>query len=175
MRRWYLALACLLAACTAEPETVAGDGAGGGAADGYVFEDPEELATATPPPEDTTDAGALEPLAPLDDVSPKDTPQDTLAETGGPEKIDERPRRPDANAERRRKCERRGGRFAKTGAGLFVCVEQARDGGKACKTAKDCRTGLCLARSNTCSPVAPLLGCHDLISPSGKASNICVE
>jgi hypothetical protein len=72
-------------------------------------------------------------------------------------------------------CEDRGGRFGKGGlSGGFVCYQETRDANQSCSTKSDCE-GLCLARSRTCSPVIPFLGCHEVIGVSGRRSTICIN
>lgn len=72
-------------------------------------------------------------------------------------------------------CLKRGGEFhllAKTGA--YVCLSRPRDAGKACSAESDCE-GACLARSGTCAPVMPLVGCHEVLTRSGTRVTECVE
>ena len=72
-------------------------------------------------------------------------------------------------------CEKKGGHFTPTGAnGTMTCVYQTRDAGKRCGKAGDCQ-GLCLARSRTCSPFTPVLGCQDILQQDGKLVTECVE
>ena len=71
-------------------------------------------------------------------------------------------------------CEARGGRFGAGGAeGSFVCYENTRDANQSCSSGLDCE-GLCLARSQTCSPVKPFFGCHEVLSNSGARSTVCL-
>ena len=72
-------------------------------------------------------------------------------------------------------CEKKGGRFAKAGnSTTFVCVRETRDGGKACRRETDCE-GLCLARSRSCSPITPVLGCQEILTQDGLRVTQCVE
>jgi len=72
-------------------------------------------------------------------------------------------------------CQDRGGRFAPGGAaGTLTCFITPRDAGKQCRAAGDCSTA-CLARSNTCAPVTPLFGCHDILTASGARVTECIE
>ena len=72
-------------------------------------------------------------------------------------------------------CEKKGGRFATAGnSTTFVCVRETRDGGKACSRETDCE-GLCLARSRSCSPITPVLGCQDILTQDGLRVTQCVE
>ena len=72
-------------------------------------------------------------------------------------------------------CEKKGGRFANAGnSTTFVCVRETRDGGKSCSRETDCE-GLCLARSRSCSPITPVLGCQEILTQDGIRVTQCVE
>ncbi|MDJ0631323.1 MAG: hypothetical protein QNJ44_23915 [Rhodobacter sp.] len=72
-------------------------------------------------------------------------------------------------------CESRGGRFASAGAsGAKVCVTRTRDANKVCTASSQCE-GVCLARSGTCAPVTPLLGCNDIITSGGGMATVCLD
>ncbi|WP_127900573.1 hypothetical protein [Solirhodobacter olei] len=72
------------------------------------------------------------------------------------------------------RCEATGGRWAgKPGAGM-LCFRTPPDAGKLCRRASDCTSG-CLAKSRTCSPVTPLIGCQDLLDESGRVVKQCVN
>lgn len=58
--------------------------------------------------------------------------------------------------------------------GAFTCFQRTGDGGRACAASTECE-GLCLARSRTCAPVTPLLGCNDVLDSRGQASTLCIE
>jgi len=82
---------------------------------------------------------------------------------------------PDAVAQQRAACDKRGGRFGRGGqSGAFVCYENTSDANKSCSSASDC-DGLCLARSATCTPVKPLFGCHEILTLSGTPSTLCID
>ena len=71
-------------------------------------------------------------------------------------------------------CEKKGGRFAKAGNSTpVVCVRETRDGGKSCRRETDCE-GLCLARSRSCSPITPVLGCQESLTRDGLRVTECV-
>lgn len=73
-------------------------------------------------------------------------------------------------------CTIDGGRWAKGGAdGGFLCLRVPKDGGKTCEKSTDCSTNICLARSRTCAPVAPLFGCNDIIGRDGRVATMCLE
>lgn len=72
-------------------------------------------------------------------------------------------------------CERKGGIFASAGkSGAKTCVKRTRDGGKQCKREQDCE-GVCLARSRTCAPATPLLGCNDILQGDGRRVSLCID
>lgn len=72
-------------------------------------------------------------------------------------------------------CERKGGNYARAGAGgAFACVRPTRDGGKQCRRESDCESA-CLARSRTCSPITPLLGCNDILQNDGRRVTLCID
>ena len=82
---------------------------------------------------------------------------------------------PDLLAAERTACERTGGRWGlRAGDSLFVCYRNTPDAGKLCRVATDC-TGLCLARSRTCSPIKPFLGCHEVLTDAGLPATLCVN
>ncbi|MFA7434506.1 MAG: hypothetical protein WCZ72_12450 [Gemmobacter sp.] len=74
----------------------------------------------------------------------------------------------------RQQCERGGGSFTPGRAGLMACLHQTRDAGKQCRRAGDCE-GECLARSGTCAPIRPLLGCQEVLTETGARLTQCIE
>ncbi len=72
-------------------------------------------------------------------------------------------------------CEKRGGHFVSVGrSGAMTCQMPTRDGGKQCTRESDC-DGLCLARSNSCAPVKPLLGCQAILQDDGRRVELCID
>ena len=72
-------------------------------------------------------------------------------------------------------CEAGGGIWSDAGkAGVKTCVQRTRDAGKSCKRQSDCE-GLCLARSRSCAPVAPLFGCNDILQADGRQVTLCID
>lgn len=72
-------------------------------------------------------------------------------------------------------CEKRKGVWSKAGAnGANYCQTLTRDGGKSCTRSTQCE-GYCLAKSNTCAPATPLLGCHDILTEDGKFLTQCIN
>lgn len=72
-------------------------------------------------------------------------------------------------------CIEDGGRFGKGGlGGSFICYQNMKDANQYCTSASDCE-GVCLARSNTCSPVKPLFGCNEVLTRMGARTTLCLE
>ena len=72
-------------------------------------------------------------------------------------------------------CERRDGTWARAGKSVArTCVKQTRDGGKECTKGTQCE-GLCLARSGTCAPLAPLFGCNEIFEDDGRRVTLCID
>ncbi|MEZ5796321.1 MAG: hypothetical protein R3D63_01735 [Paracoccaceae bacterium] len=72
-------------------------------------------------------------------------------------------------------CEKRGNIWAQAGeSSVHTCVKRTGDSGKRCTTGKQCQ-GACLARSMTCSPYDPLLGCNDIIQDDGRRVTLCLN
>ena len=73
------------------------------------------------------------------------------------------------------RCERRDGTWARAGKSeARTCVKQTRDGGKQCSKGTQCE-GLCLARSGTCAPFAPLFGCNEIFEDDGRRMTLCID
>lgn len=73
-------------------------------------------------------------------------------------------------------CTKKGGRFLKAGkSDLMTCFVTPKDAGKRCEKSTDCSTGNCLARSQSCAPLQPLFGCHDLFDGNGQRVTQCVD
>lgn len=81
---------------------------------------------------------------------------------------------PPRKSERQIACERKRGTWADTGGGLMICIQPTRDGGKRCTRESQC-DGVCLARSGTCAPVKPLLGCNEVLQDNGVRATLCIE
>ena len=82
---------------------------------------------------------------------------------------------PDLFALQRLACEDDGGRWGPAGgSSTFVCFRETRDANQQCRKASDC-DGLCLARSRTCSPIEPFLGCHEILTEGGVPATQCIN
>jgi outer membrane biosynthesis protein TonB len=72
-------------------------------------------------------------------------------------------------------CEKKNSIWSKVGSsGAAICIKRTKDGGKRCTNGKQCE-GECLARSGSCSPFEPLLGCNEIFSDSGVRSSLCLN
>ena len=72
-------------------------------------------------------------------------------------------------------CEAAGGIWGQSrGKGAFLCQKRMKDGGKVCHKKGDC-TGECLGPSQTCAPVAPLMGCNDVMDAEGRQVTLCLD
>ena len=72
-------------------------------------------------------------------------------------------------------CEKKGGTWARAGKSeARTCVNKTRDGGKQCTKGTQCE-GLCLARSGTCAPLAPLFGCNEIFEDDGRRVTLCID
>jgi len=72
-------------------------------------------------------------------------------------------------------CEKTGGQWATAGdSGANFCSKRTKDGGKRCDSENDCQ-GRCLARSNTCSPIDPMLGCNEILDNDGRMVTMCLN
>ena len=81
----------------------------------------------------------------------------------------------EVKSEIQRDCEKRGGTWSGVGSGVLrTCVFETKDSGKRCERESQCE-GACLARSGTCSPVKPLLGCHEILQDNGARVTLCIE
>ncbi len=110
------------------------------------------------------------------DNAPVETPDD-LAADGEAEPETTAPAPPEPpKSDIQLRCERRGGSYAAVGgdSDLRACVNRTRDGGKSCTRESDC-SGQCLARSRTCSPIDPLLGCNEVLQDNGARVNLCLN
>ena len=137
-----------------------------------IDDHPEQTAKAVSAPQDG-DGGAagpepekLEPPEPLAGPEPGAAPADPAPE---PVAV-----RPDPNAAARARCVAGKGQFTRTATGAFVCVKRTRDANKACTAASQCE-GACLARSGTCAPINPLIGCNDIVTQNGGTATVCID
>jgi hypothetical protein len=72
-------------------------------------------------------------------------------------------------------CEKKGGRWTQVGRTVVsTCVKLTGQGDKRCTRESQCE-GQCLARSGTCAPVDPLLGCNEVLQNNGARVTLCIE
>lgn len=115
---------------------------------------------------------AEKPLAGAKPSGAKPQPAATAEAPPAPEAAPEIPAEEKSAA--RLACEKRKGVWARAANGSHSCVVYTRDGGKACRKAGDCESE-CLARSGTCAPFSPLLGCNDILDDSGRRMTLCLD
>lgn len=71
-------------------------------------------------------------------------------------------------------CERKKGQWAKVTGTVHTCIFTTKDAGKSCSRESQCE-GACLARSGTCSPIKPLLGCNEILQDNGARVTLCIN
>lgn len=122
------------------------------------------------PPVPVAEAGDETPhpaARPGETAAASDAPaEDSAAETAPPEPPKSQPQR---------LCEAAGGIWGEAAeSGAFLCQKPTRDSGKSCDRKGDCQ-GECLARSGTCAPVIPLLGCNEVLDSEGRLVTLCIN
>jgi len=81
----------------------------------------------------------------------------------------------DILADQRAECENTGGRWgARAGGVLFTCYRPTDDANQQCRASTDCES-ICLARSRTCAPTQPFLGCHQILTDGGQTATQCIN
>lgn len=72
-------------------------------------------------------------------------------------------------------CRAEGGTWGLVrGTIAHTCVKPTPDAGKACTKQGDCSTQ-CLARSRTCAPITPLIGCNPVLQSDGSEVVLCID
>ena len=120
-------------------------------------EEPEETAPPNPQPNPETETVPLGELTPRPEIQPITTPEE-----------------PPENTAERLACTKKKGILTKTPAGFYLCVQNTGQGQKACTSSNQC-DGVCLARSGTCSPFNPLIGCNEIITSGGGMATLCID
>lgn len=175
-----LGLAGLLSACvvpgpgTTRPDGVTPNAVTGGAIEVTALDalpaDPgatPATAEAVPGPDDGTKAqsAAPETLAePAVEPSAEPAPQPDLAEAV-PKVV---------KSDLQLACEKKKGTWSSAGGKLRICIFNTKDAGKQCTRESQCE-GACLARSGTCSPIRPLLGCNEILQDDGARVTLCIN
>ncbi|MDZ4395961.1 hypothetical protein [Cypionkella sp.] len=164
--RLFLVLALVLAGCTwgggklAKPDDTANPITGDAIA-------VTSLDAPAPVPADVAGAGAGLP----DPAQPAATP---VSEQTAPETPAEEVPARMLSAEELA-CAKSGGQWSVAGkAGGMSCVRVMKDAGKSCRKQSDCE-GSCLARSNSCAPIAPLFGCNEILQDNGAMVTLCID
>lgn len=72
-------------------------------------------------------------------------------------------------------CAKRGGNWSTGGtSGGHICITPTRDANRHCTNGTQCE-GLCLARSQSCAPITPFFGCHEVLTDSGVRATLCTD
>jgi hypothetical protein len=142
-----------------------------GAAPTGITEQPlPPMIGAAPEAEAEAEAEAALPPEPAPEPQTAPEPDPVVLDFPAPQA----PPLPPALARQQSECQRGGGTFTARAGGLYACVTPTRDAGRSCRTGADC-AGLCLARSMTCAPVAPLFGCNEVLDSRGARQTLCVD
>lgn len=180
LTRFFIAicLPVLVAGCQ-----LAAPGAGAGSADGVtpnaITGDAIEVTVldAAPIAGSPTELSEAEPAPDQGEATP--TPADpapAAAETQAAPQADLAAGiAPPPKSELQLACEKKGGYWSPAGNGsLRACVFPTRDAGKQCSRESQCESH-CLARSGTCAPFNPLLGCNEILQDDGARVTLCIE
>jgi hypothetical protein len=153
------------------PNAVAGDAIEVTALDAPPATDAAPEADAAPAEAEATAPAQADPATP--DVASDPEPEPVAEPAPQPDLSDPVPET--AKSDQQRACEKKGGKWAKTGKGNFrICVYETKDANKQCTRESDC-DGVCLARSGTCSPFKPLIGCNEILQDNGARVTLCIE
>lgn len=72
-------------------------------------------------------------------------------------------------------CEKKRGVWTRLGnTRTATCVRITKDSGQSCTRESQCESR-CLARSGTCSPFDPMLGCNEILQDNGARVTLCIE
>ncbi len=184
-----LGLAALLQACqlagpgtgkgNSQTDEVTANAVAGDAIEVTALDDPaaatDETAPAAPGPEAAPEAEPQgDPPAPSTEAESEEPAAEAdPAPVEEPEPAEEVPEA--KKSEQQLACEKKKGRWVRDGTGsLRTCVFTTKDSGKTCTRKSQC-DGECLARSGTCSPFKPLLGCNEVLQDNGARVTLCLE
>lgn len=109
---------------------------------------------------------------PVADTVAEPAPQPDLGEPATDPAVATKP--VPAKSEKQLACEKKKGRWVNTGGKTHTCVFNTKDANKTCTRESQCE-GVCLARSGTCSPIKPLLGCNEILQDDGARVTLCIE
>jgi hypothetical protein len=118
----------------------------------------------TPPQVTAPAAGAAQPTPkPAASAAPPET-------TSAPPEVPSLPISPQALD-----CAARGGTWGRVGDTIaYSCFRPTRDAGKSCRRQTDCETE-CLARSRSCAPITPMIGCNPVLQADGREVTLCID
>lgn len=123
----------------------------------------------TAPPEP-----AAEPAPEAPDPAPQpdlgEAAPDAEAEAAAEPEPEPEPEKP----EQQIACEKKKGQWVSTAGQAFTCIFMTKDADKTCTRGTQCE-GDCLARTGTCAPIRPLLGCNEILQDDGKRATLCIE
>lgn len=167
--------ACVLAgAGTTRPDGVTPNAVTGGEIEVTALDalpaDPGATSTAAdaaPGPDDGAMAQSAAPEAlaePAVEPSPEPAPQPDL--TDAVPKV--------VKSDLQLACEKKKGTWSSAGGKFRICLFNTKDAGKQCTRENQCE-GACLARSGTCSPIRPLLGCNEILQDNGARVTLCIN
>lgn len=146
--------------------------------------DPADRQQSQSPAPPASEDGATTETAPPKPAPQPDLGESAPSETGQPETGQPETGQPEAELAQpvpeieksppQIACEKKKGNWVKAGSVLFACVYNTKDSGKSCKRGTQCE-GDCLARSGTCAPFRPLLGCNEILQDDGTRATQCLE
>jgi hypothetical protein len=185
-----LGLAGLLSACVlagagpdgVTPNAVTGDDIEVTALDALPTAPGTDPAMVDIPPgaDDGAKAQSAAPAAPVEaavETPPEPAPQPDLAEVVAevvaevaPETVVPEVEKSDLQIA----CEKKKGNWSSAGGKSRICIFNTKDAGKQCTRESDCE-GACLARSGSCSPIRPLLGCNEILQDDGARVTLCIN
>jgi hypothetical protein len=145
---------------------IAGDPIEVTALDAPAIASPEPAAAAEAPPA----------TGPTKAATPEATPPSAtgLQAEASPDAAPEAAEPAPVKSDRQIACEKKKGQWVNAGGGLQTCIFRTKDAGKRCDRESQC-DGACLARSGTCSPLKPLLGCNEILQDNGARVTLCIE
>ena len=144
---------------------IAGDAIEVTALDATAGAGPVDSAAAAEPPAEVAATDPQPTAAPPAEAAPAPVAEETAAEAPPPP----------PKSEAQLACEKKKGSWVTFGKGtLRTCIFSTKDAGKSCTRSSQC-DGQCLARSGTCSPLKPLMGCNEILQDNGARVTECIE
>lgn len=188
-----LGLVALMAGCQfqlpgkgSQPGDVTPNAVAGDAIEVTALDAPPPDDGAAPPPagEGTSKPQSAPPEAAADpaaEPAPEPAPQPDLGQdeavaeepAAEAEAVAEPPPEP-AKSDLQIACEKKKGTWSSAGGKAHICIFRTKDADKSCTKGTQCE-GDCLARSGTCSPIRPLLGCNDILQDDGSRVTLCID